>query len=297
MSRSPAQAYVGRFAPSPSGPLHFGSLVTALGSCLQARRHGGQWLIRIEDIDRPRVVHGAATDQLRTLAQFGLVSDLPVTHQSTFHQRHNQALRQLLSRGHAFHCACTRRQLPASGIYPGTCRDGLRPKQRPRAVRLRVGHAQLTVFDAVQGPLTQDLGKAVGDFIIVRGDGLIAYQLAVVVDDHYSGVTEVVRGADLLESTPRQMLLYERLGWPHPNYVHLPLVTDANGRKLSKSDHADPLQTQQPVIAFRQALDVLGHPPPASLTTLSSLWEWALTHWDLSRVPRGPVVIPSPRGL
>jgi glutamyl-Q tRNA(Asp) synthetase len=294
MSDPQMPSYVGRFAPSPTGPLHFGSLVTAVGSCLQARRHGGHWLIRIEDIDRPRVVHGAAADQVRTLGQFGLVSDAPVTHQSTFHHRHHQALRFLLNQGHAFHCVCTRRELPATGIYPGTCRHGP-PAGRPRrSVRLKVGDHSLTVADAVQGSFTQDLGREVGDFIILRGDGLIAYQLAVVVDDHASAITEVVRGADLLESTPRQMLIYHHLGWPLPRYVHLPVVTDANGRKLSKSDHADPIQADQPAVVLRQALSVLGHPPPVTVSSLASLWEWATTHWDLSRVPRGPVVIPSP---
>jgi glutamyl-Q tRNA(Asp) synthetase len=150
------------------------------------------------------------------------------------------------------------------------------------------------VDDAVQGAFHQDLGREVGDFILLRGDGLIAYQLAVVVDDHAAGITEVVRGADLLESTPRQMLIYHHLGCPLPRYVHLPVVTDANGRKLSKSDHADPIQTDQPATVLRQALSVLGHPPPATASTLASLWEWAIAHWDLSRVPRGPVVIPVP---
>ena len=287
-------AYVGRFAPSPTGPLHFGSLVTAVGSYLQAKHHQGQWLIRIEDIDRPRVVHGAAADQIRTLAQFGLISDQAVTYQSHFHQRHQQALRQLLAAEQGFYCRCSRRQLPASGLYPGTCREQRLPPKPRRSVRLRVPETTLSVEDAVQGPYAQDLGQEVGDFVVLRGDGLIAYQLAVVVDDHASAVTEVVRGADLLSSTPRQCLLYDCFGWPRPNYVHLPVVIDSNGRKLSKSDGADPIQAHQAALTLALALTALGHTPPRTERSLGGLWQWAEQHWRLSLVPRGPVVIPSP---
>ena len=282
--------YIGRFAPSPTGPLHFGSLVAAVGSWLQARAHDGQWLIRIEDIDPPRVVPGAAEEQVETLASFGLHSDGPVQFQSEFDTRHQAALETLLESGQAYHCGCSRRDLPSDGIYPGTCRDGLPEGREPRSVRLRTDGADSVVFhDLVQGKVCEHPGAHTGDFIIRRADGLIAYQLAVVVDDHAAGITEVVRGADLIESTARQIHVYHCLGWTPPRWMHLPLVVDEHGRKLSKSEQDDPVDQRPAPEALRLALRALGHEPPAVTDSVASMLEWALANWSIDNIPRGPV--------
>lgn len=283
--------YRGRFAPSPTGELHFGSLVAALGSFLQARAREGCWLVRIEDIDPPREVPGAAGSQLKTLAEFGLVPDEPVLYQSRFGTRHAQALQQLLANGKAFLCGCSRRDLPADGIYPGTCRDGLPPGKKARSVRLRVNGQTIDFVDGIQGSQSQRPASQTGDFVIRRADGLIAYQLAVVVDDAAAAITEVVRGADLLDSTGRQLYLYRCLNRPAPDHVHLPMIVDADGNKLSKSSGADPIQRQDHKTALRLALRALGHEPPAGLTSLSSQLAWACQHWQLDKVPAGPCAI------
>jgi glutamyl-Q tRNA(Asp) synthetase len=286
------QAYVGRFAPSPTGALHFGSLVAAVGSWLQARSRNGQWLVRIEDIDPPRVVAGAAEQQLETLARFGLVSDAPVEYQRDHEARHHAALHKLLDAGLAFHCGCSRRDLPASGIYPGTCRDGIPSGKRPRSIRLRTDLAEEISFtDTVQGPIREHPGAHTGDFVIRRADGLVAYQLAVVVDDHATGITEVVRGADLLESTARQIHVYNCLGWTPPAWMHLPLVVDDKGRKLSKSDQDDPVDRCKPAEAMRLALRALGHEPPENCRAIDAMLDWALAHWSVDRIPCGPVTV------
>lgn len=285
-------AYRGRFAPSPTGPLHFGSLVAAIGSYLQARRHGGEWLVRIEDIDPPRAVDGAPEVQLETLARFGMHPDGPVIYQSRSLERHQAALEQLLAAGLAFRCGCTRKELPPSGIYPGTCRDGLPPGKSARSVRIRTDSAApIEIVDAIQGRFCEHPGERAGDFILLRGDGLIAYQLAVVVDDAAEGITEVVRGADLLDSTPRQVHIYSSLGLEPPEWLHLPVVVDKNGRKLSKSDQDDPVDRHPTAQAFRLALRALGHEPPTGARSLETMWRHALIEWTLERVPRGPVAI------
>jgi glutamyl-Q tRNA(Asp) synthetase len=281
----------GRFAPSPTGDLHFGSLVAAVGSFLQARARGGQWLVRIEDIDPPREVYGAARSQIHTLKQFGMVPDEPVQYQRHFHARHLAALEQLLASGRAFDCGCSRRDLPESGIYPGTCRNGLRRNQTARSVRLRVSDEPVCFDDLIQGPCRQLPSEQTGDFVIRRADGLIAYQLAVVVDDAASGVTEVVRGADLIDSTARQILVYKALGLSLPQYAHLPLVIDEHGRKLSKSQADDPVHHHAPATALRLALRALDHEPGSAARSLDALWQSALENWDIRRVPRGPVCI------
>lgn len=286
-----ASAYRGRFAPSPTGELHFGSLVAALGSFLQARSRGGRWLVRIEDIDPPREVPGAAASQLRTLAGFGLTPDEPVLYQSQLGKGHRQALAALLQAGQAFHCACSRRDLPDNGIYPGTCRHGLPPGGKARSVRARASDQDICFDDGIQGPQVQNPGLQSGDFVIRRADGLIAYQLAVVVDDASAGITEVVRGADLIESTARQIHLYRCLDWQVPTYAHLPLIVDDNGDKLSKSAGSDPIRRYPPIIALRLALRALGHEPPAGHKALDSMLTWAQRHWQLERVPKGPSAI------
>lgn len=290
---NPAQAkpIIGRFAPSPTGELHFGSLVAAVGSLLQARARGGQWLLRIEDIDPPREIAGAAQSQINTLRHFGMLPDAPVSFQRRSAPLHQAALEKLLAGGLAFHCGCSRRDLPASGIYPGTCREGLPPGRSPRSIRLRITEADLDFHDLVQGDCRQSPARETGDFVIRRADGLVAYQLAVVVDDAASGVSEVVRGADLIDSTARQILVYQALGLPPPSYAHLPLVVDEHGRKLSKSEGDDPVHAQPPATALRLALRALGHEPPANCRSLDSLWAHALAHWHIERVPRGPVCI------
>jgi len=250
----------GRFAPSPTGPLHFGSLVTALGSWLMARKAGGEWWVRIEDLDPPREIAGAADAQLRTLAGFGLMSDGPVVRQSDRHALYRAALDRLLADGHAFACGCSRAALAENGgIHRACVADAAHGR---RAVRLRVPDGSTVAFDdALRGRIVQDVAREVGDVVLLRADGHWAYQLAVVVDDAEQGITDVVRGADLLDSTPRQILLQRALGLPTPAYAHLPLVVDAAGRKLSKSLAAVPVDGDDPLPALRLAWRALGQPP------------------------------------
>lgn len=293
--------YCGRFAPSPTGPLHFGSLVAAVGSYLDARSRGGRWLLRMEDVDRPRCQPGAADDILRTLEAFGFEWDGAVLTQSLRDEAYRQALEQLRATGRVFPCACTRRELADSQlaraasdgglVYPGTCRAGLPPGKAPRAAyawRLRVDDARIVFEDGLQGRIEQSLEREVGDFVLLRADGLFAYQLAVVVDDAFQEITHVVRGADLLDSTPRQILLQRLLGLPTPDYAHLPVVLNARGEKLSKQSRAVPLDAARPQPALRAALNFLGQGPPPELEQagLAELWQWAGRHWSLARVPR-----------
>ena len=247
----------GRFAPSPTGDLHAGSLLAAFGSWLMARRSGGQWWVRIEDIDRPREVPGAAGRQLAALAAFGLLPDGPVVRQSDRDGLYRAALDRLLRSGAAFACHCSRSDLAASGGIHRRC--VARARRTEPSVRLRVPDGSVVTFDdLVCGPQQQDVARDVGDFVLRRADGCWAYQLAVVVDDADQGITEVVRGADLLDSTPRQILLQRALGLPGPRYAHLPLLLDARGRKLSKSDAAHPLDPARPLPALRAAWRALG---------------------------------------
>ena len=241
---------VGRFAPSPSGPLHFGSMVAALGSCLSARAAGGRWLLRIEDVDTPRTVPGAAEGILRTLEQFGFEWDGPVVWQSRRTDAYRAAFEALRAAERVFPCACTRREIADSALardgtrrYPGTCRDGLAPGREARAWRLRVEPGVVSFDDAVQGLIREDVAADVGDFVLLRADGLFAYQLAVVVDDAEAGVTEVVRGADLLDSAPRQAWLATRLGFEVPSYAHVGLAVNQDGDRLAKRDGAVTLAT------------------------------------------------------
>jgi glutamyl-Q tRNA(Asp) synthetase len=290
LSSPVSQPVVGRFAPSPTGPLHFGSLIAAVGSYLQAKTRGGQWLLRIEDLDPPREVRGATDDILRTLERFGFQWDGAVLYQSTRSEAYVHALKQLGAQDLIYGCACTRRTLaglPESAcgeaVYPGHCRA---KPPTAGALRLRVDGAVIAFHDAVQGKQRQTLAECCGDFIVQRADGLFAYQLAVVVDDAFQGVTEVVRGADLLQQTPRQIHLQHRLGLPTPDYAHLPLAVNTRGEKLSKQTHAAPLSEAVP--ALWRALDFLGQRPPVPLAraTLAELWAWAHPHWRLARVPR-----------
>jgi len=278
---------VGRFAPSPTGELHFGSLLAAVASCLQARSRGGQWLVRIEDIDPPREVAGSAQRIVQDLARLGLVSDLPVLYQSTRLEAYQAACDQLVSSGKAYWCGCSRKDWPASGVYPGTCRQGIAPGRKARAIRIRVDDKTLTFADRFIGQVTENLQHSCGDFIIRRADGLYAYQLAVVVDDAWQKITEVVRGMDLLSSTIRQIWLQNCLSLPTPEYAHIPLAVRPDGQKLSKRLASDPICLMQPVEALRAALTLLGHPPPVA--ALHETWQWAYANWSPRRfVPLGP---------
>ena len=282
----PASAYRGRFAPSPTGDLHFGSLVAAVGSYLQARSQGGKWLIRIEDIDPPREVEGSSKRLITDLKDFGLISDEPVVFQSDRLAEYQHALDQLLYTNKAFHCGCSRRHLPESGIYPGTCSNGIPPDRTARSIRLRTQKAEITLNDRVQGEFRQNLGSEVGDFIIRRGDGLTAYQLATVVDDEWQGITEIVRGADLLDSTPRQIFLQQQLGYSTPSYAHLPVVLGENGNKLSKRTEADPVSGDNRGETLAACLKFLGHNLPEDIRDVENILAWGTENWQLNRVPR-----------
>lgn len=270
VQKSAAGGYRGRFAPSPTGPLHMGSLVTALASWLDARAHGGQWLVRIEDIDTPRCVRDADHDILRTLARVGMTPDAPPVWQSRREPHYADALRRLDAAGHLYPCGCSRKEIADSLVhvrerhqtlgYPGTCRHGLNGKL-PRAWRVRVpdGPAALVCFDdRWQGRQCQNLETELGDFVLRRADGLWAYQLAVVVDDGLQGITHIVRGADLLDSTPRQIHLQHLLGLPTPAYLHVPVVVNQAGEKLSKQSGAQAIDTIAPLDALREAGAHLG---------------------------------------
>ena len=279
--------YVGRFAPSPTGPLHFGSLVAAVGSYLEARAHRGTWLVRMEDVDEPRTVPGAAHRILRTLEGFGLEWDGLVLYQSDRSDIYHAALEHLLDARLAFHCGCTRREV-GGDIYPGTCRHGLPPGRTPRAVRVIAEAVEVRLRDGIQGTFIQELARDVGDFVVKRGDGYIAYQLAVVVDDAAQGVTHVVRGADLLDSTPRQIQLQRLLGYPEPAYHHLPVAIDGRGNKLSKQTGATDVDRHPRGQVLWQVLDFLNQQPPPELAhaDLADLWAFARERWDIARVPR-----------
>ena len=278
--------YIGRFAPTPSGYLHFGSLVAALASYLDARRKGGRWLLRMEDLDPPREMPGAQDAILRTLETYGFAWDGAVERQSARHEAYAAALDQLLARGLAYPCSCSRKQLDGQPIYPGTCRTAGRPAH-DAAIRLRVPDAEYAFVDRVQGRFAQNLAREVGDFVIRRRDGLYAYQLAVVLDDAWQGVTDIVRGADLLDSTPRQLYLQELLGLPQPRYLHVPLIIQPDGHKLGKSYRSPPLPADQAPPLLVRALRALGQQPPAELAdaTPRAVLDWGIDHWDAARIP------------
>jgi len=282
--------YIGRFAPSPTGPLHFGSLLAATASFLEAQKHGGRWLLRVEDIDPPREQPGAAKGIVDTLAAYGFEWHGEPRYQSTSHNRHDEALGFLLEQRLAYYCGCSRSDLETvelgdlGPIYPGTCRGGTSAKTT--AIRIRTDNTTLVFTDGLQGTRSQRLEADSGDFIIRRKDKLIAYQLAVVVDDNDQGVTDIVRGIDLLDSTPRQIWLQKLLGYPTPNYVHIPIAVNAQGQKLSKNTGADGISLVQIVATLLAALTALGQAPPAELATarLAEVWGWARENWNIDRL-------------
>lgn len=274
--------YVGRFAPSPTGPLHFGSLVAALASYLDARAARGRWVLRMDDLDLERNEPGAADAILRALERLGLEWDGPVLYQSARLARYCEVLDDLARRGFTYPCGCTRKELEDSAlaidgarIYPGTCRRGLPLGKRARAVRLRTHDAPIAFHDAIQGWIEQRVEREVGDFVLLRADGVFAYQLAVAVDDVDQGISHVVRGADLLDSTARQIHLQRLLGARTPRYAHVPVAMSAAGEKLSKQTGARPLDLSDPQAELARARRFLGQ---------------AEAGWDLSRVPRARAI-------
>ena len=294
MSLLPA-APVGWFAPSPTGPLHFGSIVAAVGSYLSARHGGGRWLLRIEDVDVPRSVPGAADGILRTLERFGFEWDGPVVWQSARTPAYEEAFARLRADGRVFGCACTRKEMADSMLardgtrrYPGTCRTGLAPGRAARAWRLRVEPGVVAFDDAVQGHVEEDLAADVGDFVLLRADGLFAYQLAVTVDDEFQAISDIVRGADLLASTPRQCWLQACLDFAQPRYAHLPVASNAAGEKLSKQTRAAALNVADAPATLARALRFLGQVVPDEVTgaPLTELWSWAKANWSFAALPR-----------
>lgn len=283
----------GRFAPSPTGALHFGSLIAAVASFAQARSRGGLWLVRIEDLDRPREMPGASRAILRALQALGFEWDGPILYQSERLDAYDQALARLDALGLVYPCGCSRSEIAASAqlgaegpIYAGICRNGLGPGRPARSMRLRVERGVTRFRDLIQGDQGQDVAREIGDFVLRRADGIHAYQLAVVLDDAFQGIDQVVRGADLLLSTPRQIVLQRALGLPTPSYAHVPLALDPQGRKLSKSLASVPVDPGDPLPALRNAWSWLGQTPPSDAGSVMAFWRHALRYWALENVPR-----------
>ena len=283
--------YRGRFAPSPTGPLHFGSLVAAVASYLAARRVNGEWLLRIEDVDRIREVPGSADDIVRTLTTFGFQWTGPIARQSERTGLYETYLRELIHTGLGYPCSCSRKAVAAAAIahpgdgdeprYPGSCRQGPLDPDVDCAIRLKVEPGPVEFLDEIQGHTLSDVSRECGDFVLKRRDGLFAYQLAVVVDDAEQGITHVVRGADLLTVTPRQIVLQRALGFKTPAYAHVPLATDRHGVKLSKSAGAGAVDARKPAEELWRSLEFLRQSPPAELrfAELDTVWNWAFEHW------------------
>lgn len=284
--------YRGRFAPSPTGPLHFGSLVCAVASYLQAKSQGGEWLLRMEDIDPPREPEGAAEDILRTLEAYALFWDQPVLYQSTRRDAYEEALLRLDQQKLTYPCTCSRKQIrevanrARNNIYPETCR-GKGFTRSPHAIRVLTEFQDIQLDDLVQGVYSHNIRQHVGDFVVKRVDGYYAYQLAVVIDDAEQNITEIVRGSDLLDNTPRQIYLQQLLDYPQPQYVHIPIATK-NGDKMSKQTKAPPVRFSNPVETGVQVLRFLGQniPDQWQWASIEELWLWAIGHWDLSAVPK-----------
>ncbi|MBV1788914.1 tRNA glutamyl-Q(34) synthetase GluQRS [Marinobacterium sp. D7] len=293
---------IGRFAPSPTGPLHSGSLLAALASFLDIRAQQGQWLLRIEDLDPPREVAGARDQILFALERFRLHWDGPVTYQSQRLELYRAVLDQLQRKGRAYPCQCSRKQLNERNAlvhYDGHCRRHPPPPSALCAIRAVVSDAELQFDDRIQGSRRYTGEEAPGDFVIFRRDGLFAYQLAVVVDDAEQGITQVTRGADLIDETPRQLVLQQHLGYRRPLYAHIPVLTNAQGQKLSKQTFAQPLDLSEQMIAGQLvgALQLLGQQPPAELNDglAEEILGWAIAHWQIERIPR-QLSLPPPTG-
>ena len=297
----PLPLYRGRFAPSPTGPLHFGSLLTALASYLEAKHNKGLWFVRIEDLDPPREQTHAKDDILNALKAYGLHPDDQILYQSQRHELYESVCQQLLRERKAYYCTCSRRQLaPFKGIYPGTCRKTLNwvnttPPEKPYSIRFKTSNTPILFHDDLQGDFEQNVSNDVGDFIIKRKDGFIAYQLAVVIDDHAQKINHVVRGYDLLDNTPRQILLQQSLAYDHPQYAHLPIVVNEQGQKLSKQTFAAAIPANNPVPTLLTALTVLGFHLHEEIIEagIEGILAWAIKHWSIDNAPHTPSV-PNP---
>ncbi len=283
------QIYTGRFAPSPTGPVHFGTLVAATASYLQAKKNQGKWLLRMEDVDITRKVKGADTAILTTLENYGFQWDGEVIYQSCRTQYYTEALQQLVKQSQVFPCICSRKQLAESGskIYPGTCRNRSLPEPDTHSLRLRCDSRQIKFNDPIMGQQIANLATDCGDFVIKRRDGLFAYQLAVVIDDARQGITEVVRGADLLDSTAKQIYLQQLLDYAQPDYLHIPLAVNKNGQKFSKLAGAASIDNGRASLHLYHALAFLGQQPPAYLkrSPVEIIWHWAMHHWSIAKIP------------
>lgn len=287
------ESYVGRFAPSPTGPLHFGSLVTAVGSYADALAHGGVWKLRIDDVDEAREIEGIASRQLSTLEMLGFEWEGEPIRQTSLKPRYQSAIEKLRRLGLLYPCSCSRREIARIArrgsegpVYPGTCRGGPTKPGYPTSLRLRTDADEFHFNDRIRGKFSQNIAIEIGDFVVQRVDGFTAYQLAVCVDDTYQGVTHIVRGQDLLSSTPRQILIQHLLEIPTPEYAHLPLVTDQNGEKLSKTDNARPVDTKQPIETLLRAWQFLGQlQPDTRLESINDFWDWVKLNWNIKLIP------------
>lgn len=288
--------YVGRFAPSPTGHLHLGSLLTAVGSFLDARAHNGKWLLRIEDVDTPRMISGAAQSILTTLEAFGLYWDDTETYQSDQFHRYQDILAYLKQQQLAYPCFCSRKKIQQTNIgsliYQGTCRSTTKPNLNiPHSWRLKVDNETYTFLDRIEGIQSQNVACDTGDFILKRADGLWAYQLAVVVDDQYSGVTHIVRGNDLLSSTGRQIYLQHVLNYSTPLYAHLPILVNNLGQKLSKQTLAPAIDTNNAFESLKSVLHYLSLVPPSQIDCIGDLLKWAVSHWTINAVKKGNILV------
>lgn len=291
---SESRRYVGRYAPSPTGPLHFGSLVAAVASYLDARSQDGAWLLRMEDLDKPREMPGAADDILRTLTAFGFEWDGKVLYQSQREQAYQATLDRLIDLNLVYPCNCSRRDVTAIAhagiegpVYPGTCRLGMSQNREAKAWRVKANVEHVIFKDFFLGSIDHHMRTDIGDFVLKRADGLFAYQLAVVVDDAEQGITQVVRGADLLNSTSRHILLQYLLSLPSPAYTHIPLVTNNAGAKLSKQTHAEPVKAKDAGLHLLNAFRFLGFSdiPLSEQDSIAAIWQWGLEHWSFSSSP------------
>ena len=281
--------YCGRFAPSPTGLLHFGSLLGALASYLDAKANHGKWLLRMEDLDPPREMKGAAQAILQSLQDHGLHWDEPVLWQSQRSTAYQQTIEQLIAQHLAFYCCCSRSDLEHyKGVYPGHCRGCNQQPAQDFAIRLQVANRQISFSDIIQGLFSQQLEQQVGDFVLLRKDRFFAYQLAVTVDDNYQGITHVVRGSDLLDTTPRQLFLQQQLGYRSPHYAHIPVITNQQGQKLSKQNLARPLDSNRAGENLIAALAFLNQPLPSKTIThdINAIILWAVEHWSINRIPK-----------
>jgi len=291
----PQNSYIGRFAPSPTGPLHLGSLFTALASFLQARKHQGQWLLRIDDLDTPRLATGATEKIITTLDAYGLHWDGEITYESQWLAHYQNAIERLTQQDLIYPCTCSRKQLkrdrlenPSIKTYPGFCRYHRQSPLSPHSLRIKTPDQSITIDDLLHGQHQQNIHHDIGDFIIKRRDHIFSYQLAVVVSDHRQKITEIVRGIDLLDSTPRQVFLQQRLGFVTPHYQHIPIIVDAHGTKLSKQAFSTPVHTHNISQTLYYLLTQLQQNPPQELSSapLNELLDWAITSWDIKSLEK-----------